>query len=284
MKRFLPILLVLALAQTACALPFFVEPTATPTEIVLPTDTPTPAATSTSTSTPLPTEPPTATLPPSETPEPSETPTPTATATQLPFDPAAEYGSPTLFDSMDSDRNWASGSGGMPNDQNIRLALGGGRLHVTGKLAEWDTWWFTSPTPSDFFIQMKVETGNCTGKQAYGLIVRGPQTAGGEARGYIFTFSCDGSYRLERLDNTAPYTTVELIPWTESDYINAGDNETNVIGIRMVGADITLYANGFEIDDLDDDQYLTGRFGLFVNAGPPGNYSFDVDELSYWDL
>jgi hypothetical protein len=114
--------------------------------------------------------------------------------------------------------------------------------------------------------------------------MRGPQTAGGEARGYIFTFSCDGNYRLERLDDTAPYTTEELIPWTESDYISAGDNETNTMGIRMVGSDITLYANGFEIDDLDDGEYASGRFGLFVNAGTPGNYTFDVDELSYWDL
>jgi hypothetical protein len=282
MKRFLPVLLILSLAQASCALPFFVEATPTATEIVLPTNTLTPAASSTPlppTNTATATWPPTETPQPSATAEPSDTPTPTATATQLPFDPSAQYGSPTIFDSMDTDKYWAS-----TDDQYIRLAFGGGHLHVTGKLAEWDTWWFTSPTPSDFFLEMTVETGNCTGKQAYGLIMRGPQTAGGEARGYIFTFSCDGSYRLERLDDTAPYTTEELIPWTESDYISAGDNETNTMGIRMVGSDITLYANGFEIDDLDDGEYASGRFGLFVNAGTPGNYTFDVDELSYWDL
>lgn len=280
MKRVLSVFLALSLAQAACSIPLFVEPTAT----TQPSDTPTVTSTSTNTPTATNTAAPTITLTPSETPENSETPTPTATPTQPPFDPSANYGSPTLFDSMDTDRNWSSSGGGLPDDQNIRLALGGGQLHVTGKLPDWDTWWFTAPSPSDFFIEMKVDSGNCTGTQAYGLIVRGPQTIGGEGRGYIFLFSCDGQYRLDRLDNTSPYTKVELIPWTESDYINAGDNEDNVMGIRMIGEDITLYANGFEIDDLDDDRYAAGRFGIFVNAGAPGDYTFHIDELSYWDI
>ncbi len=279
MKRFALIFLVLALLQSACS--FSVEPT--PTEIILPTDTPQATNTPTETETLQPSETPTDTLEPSETAEPSETPTETATATETPFDPSSAYGSPTIFDSMDSDRYWASSSG-LPDDANIRLAFGGGELHVTGKQANWDTWWFTAIAPSDFFIEMKVDSATCTGKQAYGLILRGPTAAGVDAHGYIFTFSCDGSYRLDRLDDTAPYTKVELIDWTESVYINAGANKTNVIAIRMIGADITLYANGISVADLDDDEYLAGRFGLFVNAGDPGNYTFDVDELTYWNL
>lgn len=279
LKRAFLILTVLGLAQAACTINFFAEPTATATEIVLPTDTPTLAATNTSTPSVTPSQ----TLEPTETLEPSETPEDSATPTEPPFDPASEYGAPTLFDSMDTDKNWA-GSSGLPDDENIRLALGGGNLHVTGKKAEWDTWWFTSTVASDFFLQIKANSGNCSGKQAYGLIVRGPASAGLGARGYIYTFSCDGFYRLDRLDTTAPFTKVELVGWTKSDFINAGDNETNVLAIRMVGTDITLYANGFEVDDLDDGKFASGRFGLFVNASSPGNYTFDVDELSYWDL
>jgi hypothetical protein len=279
MTRFALSFLVLALLQAACS--FSAEPT--PTEIILPTDTPQATSTFTETLPPTPSETPTETLEPSETPEPTDTPTITPTSTEPPFDPSAAYGSPTLFDSMDSDRNWASASG-MPDDANIRLALGSGKLHVTGKQVNWDTWWYTAIAPSDFFIQMKVDSGNCSGKQAYGLILRGPTTTGTDAHGYIFMFSCDGNYRLDRLDDTAPYTKVELIGWTESDHINAGANETNVIAIRMIGADISLYANGFFIADKDDDEYLAGRFGLFVNAADPGNYTFEVDELTYWDL
>ena len=280
-KRVIFAFIVLSLAQAACTINIFTEPTATATEIVLPTNTATVAASETPT--PSVTLTPSQTAEPSETLEPSETPEDTATPTEPPFDPSAQYGAPTLFDSMDSDRNWA-GSSGLPDDDNIRLALGGGNLHVTGKKAEWDTWWYTSTVAGDLYIQIEVNSGSCSGKQAYGLILRGPASVGAEARGYIFTFSCDGSYRLDRLDDTAPFTKTELIGWTKSDHINAGDNETNMLGIRMVGEDITLYANGFELEDLDDGTFASGRFGLFVNASSPGNYTFDVDELSYWDL
>ncbi len=280
-KRVFLILIVVSLAQAACTIDFFAAPTAT--EIVLPTDTPTLAATNTSTPTPSVTPTASQTPEPSETLEPSETPEDTATATEPPFDPASEYGAPTMFDGMDSDKNWASSSG-LPDDENIRLALGGGNLHVTGKKADWDTWWFTSTVASDFFLQIKVNSGDCSGKQAYGLIMRGPASAGSGARGYVYTFSCDGFYRLDRLDTTAPFTKVELIGWTKSDFIKDGDNEVNVLAIRMVGEDITLYANGFELEKLSDGKFASGRFGLFVNAGSPGNYTFDVDELSYWGL
>lgn len=279
LKRALLILTVLGLAQAACTINFFAEATATATEIVLPTNTVTVAATETATVTPTPSQ----TLEPTETLEPSETPENTATPTEPPFDPASEYGAPSLFDSMDTDKNWA-GSSGLPDDENIRLALGSGSLHVTGKQAEWDTWWFTSTVADDFFLQMKANSGNCSGKQAYGLIMRGPASAGVGARGYIYTFSCDGFYRLDRLDTTAPFTKVELIGWTQSSFINDGDNENNVMGIRMIGTEITLFANGFELETLEDGKFSSGRFGLFVNAGSPGNYTFDVDELSYWNL
>lgn len=285
MKRLIPFVLILSLAQAACSmpLPFFVEPTATATEIVLPSSTPTLAASPTDTPTALPSETPTETPPPSETPEPSETPTITPTATPLPFDPSASYGTPSLRDNMDDNRNWASGSG-LPDDQYLRLALGNGRLNVTGKQVGWDTWWFTATAPSDFFIEMYVNSGNCSGQQAYGLILRGPQSAGDSGRGYIYSFACDGSYRLDRLDSTAPYTKVELIPWTQTDYINDGANQDNVLGVEMVGSEIVLYANGFELDSIEDSRYSAGRFGLFVNAGAAGNYTYSIDQLSYWNL
>ncbi|MEX1072003.1 MAG: hypothetical protein WEC37_05190 [Anaerolineales bacterium] len=282
MKRSLFFVLILSLAASACSLPFTVAVAPTATELVLPSETPTPADTSTPTETPLP---PTDTPTASETPEPSETPTITPTATEPPFDPSASYGSATIFDTLDNNNNWVGANGSLPDTEFLRLALGGGRLHVTGKQANFDTWWYSWPNPTDLFIQMAVETDNCSGKQAYGVIVHGPQDSNvSNARGYIFTFSCDGAYSLTRLDDTSPYTTEELIPWTESEHINSGSDERNVMGIRMIGGDITLYANGFEIADLDDDTYLVGRFGLFVNGGALGNFTYSVDEFAYWDL
>lgn len=288
MKRFLPIALtVLALGLSACTRNLTAPPIAPPTEVQLPTETPTPAVTDT----PAATDTPEATLTPSQTPtetepaEPTDTPTPTSTPTQPPFDPDNAYGSPNLYDTFDNDSNWAGSNGQLPDTEYIRMALGGSQMHVTGKLAGWDTWWFTNRSAADQFIQMDVDSGNCTGKQAYGLIVRGPTDSTTTARGYIILFSCDGSYRLDRLDTSSPYTKVELIPWTKSDYINAGDNETNTFGVELQGSTITIYANHFKLDETQDSKFTSaGRFGLFVNADAPGDYTFSVDTLSFWSF
>ncbi|MCW5887484.1 MAG: hypothetical protein KIT07_05115 [Anaerolineales bacterium] len=273
MRKRLPLLAAVSLLLSACALPFVPTPAATATATQEPAATFTQAPTATET--PLPTE----------TPIPSETALPTATPTPLPFDPRAEYGNtPSLYDPMDDDRNWADVNG-LPNDNLLRLALGGGHLHVTGKQAGFDTWWFTAPTPNNLFLQMTVKTDNCSGKQAYGFIVRGPQsTGGGGARGYIFAFACDGTYRLDRLESTSPYVKTELIGWTESDLIRRGSQETNTLGIRLVGDVITLYANQFEIDEIEDGHFSGGRFGLYVNGGTPGDYTYRIDDLWYWRL
>ena len=271
----------LALALSACNLGATeVPPTAT--EIVLPSETT--AATLASTHTPDPTA-----LAPTETPEPSDTPapldtaTPTPTATEPPLAPEAEFGSPTLQDEMNNDGNWASTSGGLPNTANILLAVGGGQLHVTAKQAGFDTWWFTWPTAGDQFIQMTIDSGNCSDKAAYGLILRGPSDVT-LARGYVVLLSCDGAYRLARLDSVSPYTLVDLIPWTDSERINAGAGQVNVLGVHAQGDVIRIYANGFKVGEHEDDLYSTGRFGLFTNAGPATNFLWHLDQLLFWNL
>lgn len=286
-RRFVPFLLLPFVLLAACTRTLTAQPA---TEIVLPTETPVPPASATFT----PEEAATATEAPAEetateeaaspTPEaPSETPTSSPTATLPVFDPNSQYGGPTLFDSFSEGKNWVDGGGSLPDTDFIRLALGGGKMHVTGKPPQFDTWWFSWPTAGDQFIEMTMETDTCSGKQAYGLILRGP-SSNTAARGYILTFSCDGAYRLVRLDNASPYTTVELIPWTPSSAINAGSDKSNILGVSLIGDTITIYANRSQIAQIADDRYASGRYAFFVNAGAPGNFTFSVDELAFWNL
>ncbi len=235
-----------------------------------PTATEEPTATSTTTPTPTVTEA-------------DETAMPTATATAVAFDPKAEYGGPDLLDTFSTNGNWVDGSGKLPNSDYLRMSLGANQLLVTGKPAGFDTWWFTYLGAGDQFLEMKVEVDDCAGRQAYGLIARGSAKAS-DNHGYIITLSCDGAYQLRRLDGSNPYSVAVLIPWTESDLINAGDDELNILGIRFVDDTITIYANGEQLDEITDDTYSTGQFGLFVNAGPAANFTYIVDEISFWDL
>ena len=185
---------------------------------------------------------------------------------------------------MNNDGNWAqSAGGGLPNTTSLLLGLGDGQLHVTAKQPLFDTWWFTWPEADDQYIEIEVETSSCIEKQAYGLVLRGPQ-GNGSAQGYVVLFSCDGNYSLARLDNVNPYTYVELIPWTEASQINAGSEQSNTLGVHLEGDLITIYANNFEVAEYEDDRFGSGRFGLFTNGGTPGSFLWHIETLRWWDL
>ena len=214
---------------------------------------------------------------------PSPSPSNTPTASVLAFDPKEEFGGATILDTFASDANWVDASSQLPDTDFIKLALGIEQLLVTGKPASFDTWWLTWPEAADQYLEMIVEVESCAGRQAYGLLLRAPAT-NTETHGYILTFSCDGAYRLRRLDGTSPYLFVDLVPWTANEAINTGDDQINSLGVHLDGDQITIYANGEKLHAIEDDTYAAGRIGLFVNAGPAGNFTFIVNEMSFWNL
>lgn len=262
-----------------------------PTETPLPTSHPeeptaTPAATE-----PPPTQPvtpggPTPTpVPPTNTPAATDTPTATPTATLPPFNAKASLGDPDFRDPMgqSSDINWAR-DGEMPDTDNIRLKLEDGQLVVIGRKILFDTWWFSWPFLQDFFIQMDVETDTCSGKDAYGLILRGPARDTGDTWGYIVAFSCDGSYMVRRVDSANPYTAVDLIPWTSNVNILPGPNQSNRLGVEVDGDTLTIFANNYQIAQLTDSKYREGRIGVYVQAANTVNFTYRVNEIAYWEL
>ncbi len=217
---------------------------------------------------------------------PTQTPAASPTATLPPFDPSAGFGPPDFRDSMKafSEINWEGQSGTLPDDKNIKLALVDDALRVTGKKLFFDTWWFSWPVLEDFFIEMDVTTGACSGRDAYGMILRGPLRGTGNTWGYIVSFSCDGSLLLRRVDDADPYTVVDLIPWTANVNIKTGSEKTNTLGIEANGDTLTIYANNFQIAKIVDTKYGEGRYGVFVSPAQTSNFTYDVEEIRYWDL
>ncbi len=212
----------------------------------------------------------------------------TPTATEPPFDPYLDLGPPTWSDPMltSSVINWVGESGLLPNTDYIRLLLQEDQLFVTGKVPYFGTQWFTWPQVGSVYLEMTVETDQCSGKDAYGLTFYGPPhgSAPGSGYGYVIMFSCDGMYLARRIDNMNPYTYVELIDWQESEHIASSSNQRNVMGIRAEHGAVYIYANGFKIGEFTDSHYLYGRYGVFVQAGPTPFFTYRVQEISYWDL
>jgi hypothetical protein len=214
--------------------------------------------------------------------------TPGATVTVAPaeLDPYAAYGSPTVSDPMNrsSTTNWSTPGQPLPNTENIQLFLADDRLYVTGKKLDWATWWFSWPELDDFYLQMTADSGTCSGRDAYGLIFRGPPHQAGVSYGYVLAFSCDGSYWLFRLDGVDPWRAVEFATWTRSDHIKAGANQRNVVGVRAVGSKLSFYANGHLLTEVTDTRYSKGRFGLFVQPDVSLGYTYRPVMVEYWDL
>jgi hypothetical protein len=218
--------------------------------------------------------------PTTATPSPS-----TSTPSGAVYDPNNLYGKPSMVDPMDSSSigNWKS-SGVLPNSEYLQIFLDDNQINVTGKKPGFSTWFFSWPTLKDFNLQLKVNSGECIGKDEYGLIVRGPAHGAGVSYGYIIAFSCDGNFRVARLDSANPFSITELVSQRQSDHIQVGAEKQNVMDVKAQGNKLTVYANGYQIAEVSDSVFLKGRYGLFVQAVDTAYYTYQPLELAYWVL
>jgi hypothetical protein len=218
-----------------------------------------------------------------DTPSPTDTPTEPPTPAEPGFDPVARWNSPRFIDTFDSDDNWVAKNGELPDTGNIKLEIIDNTLSVTGKHQDFDTWWFSSSTLGDMYVEMTINTGDCKEDDAYGIILRGAPS-GEPAHGYIAGFTCDGKYFVRRLDTTDPYIVASLFTPANNDYIIRGSGKTSVLGFLAVKNEFTLYSNGYEVAYFTDETYDIGRYGVFIKAGPTENYSYTVSRIRVWDL
>jgi hypothetical protein len=268
----------------------------TPVEPDLPTSTTLPSATDTAQPTAVP---PTA-APPTETTEPTQAlesaegqPTatqaaPTATSTPAPtIDTTTIYGEPTYENPMTVAVYWEwaqAETNKLPNNQNLRLQFKDGDLYVTGKKLNFSTWWFSGHYLGDAYIEMTYDTENCSGKDAYGMIFRGPPHGAGISYGYVVSFTCNGEFTVFRLDDPSPWDVEELVEVQKNSAINTGSNVENVIGVRTEGDQFTIFANGTQIAEFEDDHFLKGRVGVFVRSARPDRYTYRVKNFAIWSL
>jgi hypothetical protein len=246
-----------------------------------------------------PTEPPadTATLPPTETPLPTETlpPTeePTVTGTVEPSptpskgDPRVALGDPTSTDPMDNAQKWNWYEG---EDKFTKLRFFDGSLEFTSRdnVSGWRL--PNVPAAQDIYIEMEVEPGKCAAKDNYGIIFHVPVRLEAD-RGYLFGISCDGQYNLWKWDGKAGEKGQRnmLVWWTTpkgdaKGALKSGEGKSNRIGVKVVGGKIGLYANGILLQEVNDNTYPSGSFGIFIDRETTEDFTIEIDEMSYWLL
>ena len=269
-------LLVLVLQVAACArvvtepsrdrISTDVAATLTAAPSLTPSSTPPPSATTV----PTPSSTPTAT----STTGPSPTPTPPALP---PDDPrhGINLAEPHYIDGFLSQDTWSG-----PNFEGALNVWEDGRMRATDRLVDFNIWWSTTKPEIDamhVYAEITAEVGECRGKDSYGFAVR----VSGELRnsGNTLEFSCDGHYRMRKFVSGS--VTV-LIDWTPSEAIVAGPNATNQMGILARGNQLYAFANGKFLDQVQDQNYNAGTYGIFASAIETAGVTVYFDDFMLW--
>lgn len=228
--------------------------------VPLATPTSAPSATATTAPTVSPTTPPTA--------EPA---TQVPTAESPAADPRKTLGDPTWNDPLDTGKNFF-----VYTDEHVVIEEKAGTLAMTAKKADgWHAWTLSYPDLDNFYLETTVRPLACSGKDRYGLVFRAPENN----QGYILGVSCDGNFSLRKWDGK---NFTALIDWSPSSAISTG--QSNRVGVMAKGSQFTIYLNGIQVGQAQDNSYANGTFGFFIAASSTDSFSAQFEDVSYWTL
>jgi hypothetical protein len=217
-----------------------------------------------------PTMPPTAEI--TETLEPTETP--------LPIDPTLPTWDADYVDLMINPGNWFAAGESTQEDEHIRFEIADSRMKMTAFNPDlYEGWRLSWPDIEDFYLDAGFEVDDCSGGDRYGLFVRATNIED-NPNGYLFGVNCEGQYSLRTFDGEFSF----LIEWSDSEHIQAGSHQSNLLGFWAKGEQLRLYVNGNRVAEIEDETFASGPFGLFVGASDTEEFRVEVDFMSYWVL
>lgn len=215
-------------------------------------------------------------LGPSETPTESPTITATRTPTMPPSDPAVLLGNPAWT----YDFNGSSSPWDYESDQAI-FETSNGSLNITAQAnRNWHSWWVSSPTLRDAYVEMTMKMETCTGFDRFGFAVRASSEGD---QFYFLDLTCDKRWGFFRM---APDVEInEIRAYQEIEVSLNNWTEPHRVGIWMEGSDFRFYIDGEEIGVASDDTFLNeGYTGFMIAFAETPGYTVSVDQLQYWNI
>jgi hypothetical protein len=189
------------------------------------------------------------------------------------------------FKSPTWSQNFNQGTSLFPigSDSDTIFEIINNQLRMTALTISGDQWRVANGFVDNFAFEIIFNTLNpCSDKNSYGMIVRAPDQPDGIIdTGYVFTFSCDGNYRIYRLDNG---NFNGIVNWTPNQNIKKGADKSNSMGIIVKGNMFQLFANGVLIYEFEDSAYSSGLYGTSIRKTAEDNFSIGVQQISYWNL
>jgi hypothetical protein len=209
---------------------------------------------------------------------PSASPSPQPSPTVTPADFASQLGSPTYSNNLNNGTAFGIDASGY-DDGHTRIVMADGALVLSSYNTNgWRGWRLTDRGMSNFYLEGTFITGNCSGKDQYGLVFRAPDYATGE--GYYFGVTCDGNYSLYLSDGNQYH---QLIGPTSSKEIKPGPNQDNRLGVLAEGPKISLYINGTKVNETSNSSYETAtKVGVFILGLSTPGFTVKLDQFNMW--
>jgi hypothetical protein len=192
----------------------------------------------------------------------------------------SSLGQPTWTDNFTTSNGFFQKGTNSYEDEHTRIAIENGVMTLTsfGTPPNWIGWRLTYPTLKNFYLETSFVTHNCSGGDQYGMVFRAPDFDSGF--GYYLAFTCDGRYRLERMDDSG---FVVITPWSASSDILAGSDQNNRMGILASDSTFSFYFNGAKVIETSDTHFQeAGHFGPFIAYAQNPNFSIDLKSIAYW--
>ncbi len=180
---------------------------------------------------------------------------------------------PTFSDDFRRDR----GVWDMDSDDEVtrKIAAGTYRLLVaTPNLLAWSN---ADVEFADFLLDLDTTHQGGPLDNEFGVVFRYVD----EDNYYLFSISSDGYYRLRKqIDNE--WETI--FGWLPSEAIEIGEGSDNHITILAEGAQLTFLVNDVLLEQIEDDTFDFGGFGLAVGTFDEGDVEIAFDNLQVWEM
>ncbi|HEY71437.1 MAG TPA: hypothetical protein G4O08_12730 [Anaerolineae bacterium] len=237
---------------------------------------------------------------------PSPTIAPNATATsestggegvyvRAPYDPAANWGPPDVYDAFDGqdpqfyDRTHANSACWYGTDE---------RYHITYTFAGKWVWYWGDPYGQNFYADVLViNSDHCVDDDSGGMIFRGRLDIDA---GYLFGVTCGGGYFIggsAMPGSTGPICwvgngdTIDCDPGAAStrvvpnEFINTGPGAANRLGVLAEFNQFTFFINGHQVESISRPSSMLheGFFALYLGTGQPSISEVSFDDFSMWE-
>jgi len=156
-----------------------------------------------------------------------------------------------------------------------------GYLNLTARTnTNWHSWYVTSPSLRNAYLEATIEMTTCSGKDRFGLVSR--SSSDGQ-QFYFLMITCDGQWGFFRM---APDVQInQIIGFQSAEPLKDVGNDPLRLGIWMEGSNFKFYIDGEEVGTATDATLTNeGYTGFLIAFANTSGFTVRVDELQYWNL